>query len=440
MRSKGFTSSADLTESSKLMNQILKLSEKIQNGFEQIGTEKLTEDLREAKKRISDLQKELKSLSSTARKSLSGQLQNLGFGKDESAVYARALLDTDQSEEAAQRRLEVEKQIRTVLSEQVEELKAAQITEKDITSATSGIGGKTTKVKNRQRELNIARNKLNDISSIEGISSQQQAEIDKYVEDIIKRGQIPQAATFAKNLSASAGLDKKEAEEYYRSIVGLIREVIEAEKELQNATEEREAARQKVDNLKVQQIEQAEALAAAEERQAQAEQLLGSGEGSYSETLGALTAKTQELNTETAKRDQLNEELEQGNSDLVTSARQLANARDDAKKSSEDQRKEDEKTLENQQQIDNLFSRLGERVKYIFSIATAWQQVRNAISQTLSDIKELDKSFAEIAMVTSYSVSDLWAQYDTYAEMANRLGQTTNSVIQASGLYYQQGK
>jgi hypothetical protein len=42
-------------------------------------------------------------------------------------------------------------------------------------------------------------------------------------------------------------------------------------------------------------------------------------------------------------------------------------------------------------------------------------------------------------MVTSYSVSDMWQQYGTYAEMANRLGQTTQSVIEASGLYYQQG-
>jgi hypothetical protein len=42
-------------------------------------------------------------------------------------------------------------------------------------------------------------------------------------------------------------------------------------------------------------------------------------------------------------------------------------------------------------------------------------------------------------MVTSYSVKDMWAQYDQYAAMANKLGQSTKSVVEASALYYQQG-
>jgi len=61
------------------------------------------------------------------------------------------------------------------------------------------------------------------------------------------------------------------------------------------------------------------------------------------------------------------------------------------------------------------------------------------VSQTFEDVKELDKSFAQIAMVTSYEVSDLWGRYEEYAQLANRLGQSTQSVVEASGLYYQQG-
>ena len=57
----------------------------------------------------------------------------------------------------------------------------------------------------------------------------------------------------------------------------------------------------------------------------------------------------------------------------------------------------------------------------------------------MQDIKSLDKSFANIAMVTDYSVQDMWNSYDQYAQMANELGQSTQSVIEASGLYYQQG-
>ena len=97
------------------------------------------------------------------------------------------------------------------------------------------------------------------------------------------------------------------------------------------------------------------------------------------------------------------------------------------------------KALAAQRNYDSEFERIKYHVKYLLSITNAWRQVRNIITQTYEDVSKLDKAFAEIAMVTNYSVSDMWEQYSNYAQMANKLGQTTESVIQASGLYYQQG-
>jgi hypothetical protein len=42
-------------------------------------------------------------------------------------------------------------------------------------------------------------------------------------------------------------------------------------------------------------------------------------------------------------------------------------------------------------------------------------------------------------MVTDFSIEDMWKKYDAYAKIANELGQSTLSVVQASGLYFQQG-
>jgi TP901 family phage tail tape measure protein len=42
-------------------------------------------------------------------------------------------------------------------------------------------------------------------------------------------------------------------------------------------------------------------------------------------------------------------------------------------------------------------------------------------------------------MVTDKTIADLWNQYDDYAKIANDLGQSTESVIKSSALYYQQG-
>ena len=90
-------------------------------------------------------------------------------------------------------------------------------------------------------------------------------------------------------------------------------------------------------------------------------------------------------------------------------------------------------------EINGAFDRMGSAVKTFLSIGNAISMMRNAIRDTFNDIKSLDKSFANIAMVTDYSVQDMWNSYDQYAQMANELGQSTQSVIEASGLYYQQG-
>ena len=94
---------------------------------------------------------------------------------------------------------------------------------------------------------------------------------------------------------------------------------------------------------------------------------------------------------------------------------------------------------ETAQAVNDKFEDMKGAVKTFLSIGSAITGVKQVIQQTFNDIKELDKSFAKIAMVTGYSVQQMWKSYDQYAEMANKLGQSTQSVIQASGLFYQQG-
>lgn len=85
------------------------------------------------------------------------------------------------------------------------------------------------------------------------------------------------------------------------------------------------------------------------------------------------------------------------------------------------------------------FDQLKTRITMFFSVTTMFNALRNQIRKTYEDVKQLDKSFASIAMVTKYSVNDMWKSYSQYAEMAGQLGQKTNDVIKASALFYQQG-
>jgi TP901 family phage tail tape measure protein len=79
------------------------------------------------------------------------------------------------------------------------------------------------------------------------------------------------------------------------------------------------------------------------------------------------------------------------------------------------------------------------RLQYFFSIFTVYRTLSKQIRQTYNDLQNLDKAFGSIAMVTSKTVNDLWASYSQYADIANRLGQTTESAIKTSALFYQQG-
>ena len=85
------------------------------------------------------------------------------------------------------------------------------------------------------------------------------------------------------------------------------------------------------------------------------------------------------------------------------------------------------------------FEQLKSKILMFFSITSIFNSIRNEIKKTYEDVKTLDKSFASIAMVTKYSVNEMWSSYSLYADMASQLGQKTNDVIQASALFYQQG-
>ena len=92
-----------------------------------------------------------------------------------------------------------------------------------------------------------------------------------------------------------------------------------------------------------------------------------------------------------------------------------------------------------QEQVNKTFDSLKNLVSRFVSVGFAAQKARQEIVKTYNDVKNLDKAFGQIAMVTSFSLEDMWNKYDKYAKIANEMGQTTLSVVQASGLYFQQG-
>lgn len=145
-------------------------------------------------------------------------------------------------------------------------------------------------------------------------------------------------------------------------------------------------------------------------------------------------------------QEQVNAEIQEGEhateqfvQEQTQGLQQAHQAQEDLERSTEKSTEKMTEQSEAAEAINNKFDDMKQAIKTFLSISSAIKGVRQVISQTFNDIKELDKSFANIAMVTDYTVGQMWESYNQYAEMANKLGQSTKSVIGASVLFYQQG-
>ena len=79
------------------------------------------------------------------------------------------------------------------------------------------------------------------------------------------------------------------------------------------------------------------------------------------------------------------------------------------------------------------------RILQFFSLDNAMQLARRGLQQTLETVKELDKAMTETAVVTDFSVGDMWDALPQYTKAANDLGTTTLGAYETMTLFYQQG-
>ena len=87
------------------------------------------------------------------------------------------------------------------------------------------------------------------------------------------------------------------------------------------------------------------------------------------------------------------------------------------------------------QEIENLKG----QVLDFFSITNTIQIFKNAVRDAFDTVKELDAVMTETAVVTDFSIGDMWDKLPEYAEQANKLGTSIKDLYAANTLYYQQG-
>lgn len=82
---------------------------------------------------------------------------------------------------------------------------------------------------------------------------------------------------------------------------------------------------------------------------------------------------------------------------------------------------------------------LTKRVQYFFGLQNQIQLFKRVVRDAFNTVQELDKTMTETAVVTDFSVGDMWKQLPEYTAEAKALGATINDLYQANTLYYQQG-
>jgi TP901 family phage tail tape measure protein len=107
-------------------------------------------------------------------------------------------------------------------------------------------------------------------------------------------------------------------------------------------------------------------------------------------------------------------------------------------------------SMENEmEQVSDQFDRLAAQKRDIdslrqsllnfFGIQNAIQLFKRAVREAYESVTELDKAMTQTAVVTDFSVSDMWDQLPEYTKMANELGTTTLGAYETATLFYQQG-
>ena len=92
-----------------------------------------------------------------------------------------------------------------------------------------------------------------------------------------------------------------------------------------------------------------------------------------------------------------------------------------------------------QQQLNSELEQFKSRITYFFGMSNAVSLFQRAIRSAYETVKDLDAVMTETAVVTDFSVGDMWSQLPEYTQRANELGVSIHSAYEAATIYYQQG-
>lgn len=420
---RGFTSNKDIKQYNSIMNALVTRADALNAKLSNLHFKNLDNELKNAKKDLKQVQTELNSIQRTTERSIATSLKGIKGNKE----YAKQFIEAADNE---QERLNIEQKITKEINDQIKvQKKSKKEAENSLPQytalndpyamAASPYYGSRQKME-RISYTDIKGNKLND---------DQLAQIEKEYKRIVETSSS--ATQAIRNFKAKL-------EEMYIVIESRGKHIKKPSDTIKEAFSDSFKIKGKIldsDAIKDEITTISNNIDQLTSKREELKTLFASEE--FVNSLNAIATAQENVTAETERLAQAEENA--GNTELPEKIKQLNEELDRLDNEATDANLELEGFKQSQETINNFTNSLQNSVKQVLSITASWRIFRQLVSQTYNDVKELDKSFAQIAMVTNYEVSDLWGRYEEYAQLANRLGQSTQSVVEASGLYYQQG-
>lgn len=412
---KGFSTPKDFKDFEKLTSSLDTALNKVSVDFQKLNTTKLTQDFRNATEELRKQKEILNNIIATEKNQMSLQMQNVKSGQ----TYVNTLIQSAKNGEQLEN---VQKRITNELDQQIEKQKQLKTqAEKGVNIATEQLNAaKANAYKTTFRQSSF---KTTDSSGQKvTVSNDQYTKIKQIFTDVVSREKTAEKAIekFNKELEKLGITASKAA----------INNVSKSFNEIQTSVKPAEAALKVAENelQKIQKVlDQSTLQRGAISGAINSQEVVSS----YQRIVTAINSVIQAENQANIARGKIGSEIP-ALKNINTLIQQYGN-------NTRQTTQEIAEQINQQQRLDSTFDHLSRYIQYTLSLTNGFRALRRVIQLTFNDVKELDAAFASIAMVTNYSVQEMWSSYDNYAKMANRLGQSTKDVIASSALFYQQG-
>lgn len=429
--SKGFQTPADVKNIDRMVASYLKNAEKINEAFQKVSADNLTKQLNDAKAAVEQVRKSQESSIKSAKEVLNTQALGVKNGKK----YAAQLIEQVKNGESLE---DAQKAITTQLQAQVKAQKEqVALSEKNVQSAKTKVEGLTAKEQSSTVSRGVFRYKQNFTRNGQTINDQDydiiKGVLSKTTRDGASKGTDSAIVyeNFLKQLK-NRGIEYTKSNTVSGSKQGQqnITRQIEYYKNLQTQIK---TAQQELKDYEKTYKESQKNLAAAQDEETQVTGLIT--DENAVKYLNEITQAIQDL----AEKMGLLKQAEQQQNENTPDYEDVSHKIDEADRSVGAYVDTNAELAQKANDIGNNFDNAIATLKTYISLGAGIRQISEIFKDTYNNVKDLDKAFSEIAMVTDYSVEDMWKSYSQYATMANQLGQETQNVVKASGLFYQQG-